>query len=213
MLRSLVKVAVLGMTVAATSQVLAAPPQGVPHGPPPRPPVTVAPRMQPIPKVVPQSNAINRRPSVPQTAPRLDPTLGKGASFLGKLNAAHASTTALEHASATSTVGAIAAYKASTVSAQTSIKQYSGLVSQDQSAVTLAQTALDAAKVANPPVQADIDRATSDLSAAQQKLAADQAQLAASQQAIIDAQTTLSSSTNKALTPEAVAKLNQLLGI
>jgi hypothetical protein len=92
------------------------------------------------------------------------------------------------------------------LSAQTSLKQYTGLVSQDQAAVTLAQSTLDAANSANPPVQADIDRARADLTAAQQKLTADQ-------QAIVDAQTALSTSTNKELTPDAVSKLNQLLGI
>lgn len=213
MYRTLLTSAAFGLALAASSQVLAAPPQGVRPSPPNRPPVPVAPRVQPIPKVTPQPNAIIRQQSVPQTTPRIDPKLAKGASFLGNLNAAHASTTALEHASATSTVGAIAAYKASTLSAQTSLKQYTGLVSQDQAAVTLAQSTLDAANSANPPVQADIDRARADLTAAQQKLTADQAQLTAAQQAIVDAQTALSTSTNKELTPDAVSKLNQLLGI
>ncbi|MEY4250655.1 MAG: hypothetical protein RJA87_2288 [Pseudomonadota bacterium] len=213
MYRMLLKATAFGLTLAATSQVLAAPPQGVRPSPPNRPPAPVTPRVQPVPKMAPQPNAIIRRPSVAQATPRLDPKLAKGASFLGNLNAAHASTKALEHASPTSTVGAIAAYKTSTLNAQTSLKQYAGLVSQDQAAVTLAQSTLDAANSANPPVQAEIDRARADLIAAQQKLAADQAQITAAEQAITDAQAALSNSTNKELTPDAIAKLNQLLGI
>ena len=66
-----------------------------------------------------------------------DESLGKGASLLGKLNAAHASQAAFDHASPKSVVGALALYKKTTLAANADIATYADLNSVTQSKLTL----------------------------------------------------------------------------
>lgn len=242
----MMKSSAAAIALLAANAALATPPAGVPHGPPagiPMGPPAGVPHGPPagVPHGPPQGVPQGKPQGLPDSATSIganvhasasahaaaphDPSLEKGASLLGKLNAAHASDTALAHASSKSVVGALATYKSSTLSAQADVSTYTEAVATDQAnvaadqkAITDAQQALTEAQNAND--QAAIDAANADLAAAQNQLAtdqsqlsADQASLAAAQQAIVDAQTTLSSSTNKTLTPEVVAKLNALLGI
>lgn len=227
-----------GVALLAASVAVAGPPIGVPVGPPagiPHGPPAGIPSGPPasIPHG-PPSIATNHiphgvAPGKPATAGQAAPNNGVGsaASLLKKLNAAHASDTALQHASDKSVVGAIGKYKSETLTAEADVSKYTGLVTQDQAsvdaaqqAVNDAQTAYNAALAANPVDQAAVDAAKATLDAAnatlasaQQQLAADQASLASAQQAIVDAQTQLASSTNTTLTPDVISKLNSLLGI
>jgi hypothetical protein len=57
--------------------------------------------------------------SLDNSADANEKTLGQAANILGKLNAAHASATALAHANANSAVGALAAYQTNMSSATT----------------------------------------------------------------------------------------------
>lgn len=230
----LTRLAPVGLALLASGALAAGPPAGVPHGPPsiPHGPPSI-PHGPPVgipsgpPAVatahIPQGVATGR-PANPGSAAS---SVGAAAKLLGKLNAAHASDTALEHASSKSVVGAIAVYKSDTVTAQADVAKYSDLVIQDQAAVdagqlavNTAQAALDAAKAAATPDQAVIDAAqttlntaTANLATANQQLSADQVSLAAAQTGILDAQTALATSTNKTLTPATITSLNNLLGI
>ena len=136
-----------------------------------------------------------------------------GAAGLGALNAAHASPTALAHASSKSIVGAIAAYKSAMITAQADVSKYTTLVSQDQAAVAAAQANLTALQASKTSTATQISDAQAQLTAAQQQLASDQAQLAAAQAEITSAQNTLASSSNKQLTPDAITRINALLGL
>jgi hypothetical protein len=156
-----------------------------------------------------------------------DASLANGAALLGKLNAAHASDKAFEHASAKSVVGMLATYKSATLAANADISNYTQLISQTQAkittdtqAVTDAQAALTAAQALNPADPAKVTAAQDALTAAQNALTADQtllaqqqASLAAAQQAQADALSTLATSTNRTISADAAAKLNALLGI
>lgn len=89
-----------------------------------------------------------------------DKQAGKDAGSLGALNAAHASETALAHASPNSRVGKIAAYKEAALVAK---KAADDAATADQ-AVADAQSALDAALAANADdiPENDVDQATID---------------------------------------------------
>lgn len=156
-----------------------------------------------------------------------DPSVANAAAELGKLNAAHASPEALQHASPKSIVGAISAYKSATVTAQAAVNKYTTLVSQDNATVTAdqvtlsnAQNALTALQNSTTATQAQlmtaqtaVTNAQTALNAATTQLTSDKASLASAQAAIVSAQTTLASRTNKPLTPTVIAQLNALLGI
>jgi len=160
-------------------------------------------------------------------AANADPSVAKAAAELGKLNAAHASATALDHASPKSIVGAISAYKSATVTAQAAVTKYTALVHQDDGTVTADQVALTNAQNAlaalkNSPTttpqqlasaQAAVTNAQTTLNAANAQLTSDQASLSSAQASIVSAQNTLASETNKPLTPGVIAQLNSLLGI
>ena len=98
-----------------------APPPGVASGPPAH--VPVGPPAAAT-AHVPQGVAAGKAADLPDSAS----SIGAAASLLGKLNAAHASSNALEHASPKSVVGAIATYKSATLTAEASIKQYTAAV-------------------------------------------------------------------------------------
>jgi hypothetical protein len=59
-----------------------------------------------------------------------DASLANGAAMLGKLNAAHASDKAFEHASAKSTVGALATYKSTTLAANADVSSFTQLITR-----------------------------------------------------------------------------------
>jgi chromosome segregation ATPase len=153
--------------------------------------------------------------------------MGKAASLLKKLNAAHASEQGLAHASSKSVVGALREYKSDTVEAQEAIASYTDAVAKDQAAVSdaeaavaKAQTDLAAAESASPTDQAAIDAAKAaladaqaDLTAAQTQLSTDQAALADAQSDLLAAQTTLADATDTTLTSETIVALNSLLGL
>ncbi len=140
-------------------------------------------------------------------------SLANAAKFLGKLNAAHASNTALSHASPRSVVGALANYKSQTLSAQSQIDTYTSLVNRDQLAVSSAQAQLTSLEHSGTASQTQISQAQAQLNAAQQQLSSDQAQLSAAQAELVSAQNTLQTTTNRQLTPQVIARLNALLGI
>jgi len=146
---------------------------------------------------------------------------GSVASSLGALNAAHASDTALAHASPNSRVGRIAAYRDAALAAQDAAAAAAGA---DQ-AVTDAQTAYDAAFAAadtnlDGVVDAN-DTPTPEqqdaLTAAETALADAQAAAATVDQAATDAQaaadTALADAANKPVTDQVVDAVNDLLGI
>jgi hypothetical protein len=135
------------------------------------------------------------------------------ANILGNLNAAHAAPQALAHASSHSIVGALANYKTSMISAQASIKYYSNLVGQDETAVASAQANLNALQNSGNASQSEISSAQAQLASAQQQLSSDQAELAAAQSEVVTAQNTLATASNKELTPQAIVKIDALLGI
>lgn len=231
-----------GVPVGPPAGIPHGPPAGIPHGPPPgipsNPPASI-PKGPPsiatarVPLTVTAGKPANpgeqAAPSKATAAERAATSNGVGsaAKLLKKLNAAHASDTAFEHASEQSVVGAIGKYKAQTLEAEADVAKYTDLVAQDQAAVDLAQAAVndaqaayDAALAATPADQATIDAAKATLDAAkatlasaQTRLSAHQTSLASAQQAIVDAQTDLASATNTTLSPEVVEKLNELLGI
>lgn len=142
-----------------------------------------------------------------------DRGIAGAANILGNLNAAHAAPQALAHASPHSIVGALATYRSSMISAQASIKYYGNLVSQDEAAVSAAQTTLNALQNSGSASQSEIASAQTQLAAAQQQLSSDQAQLAAAQSEVIAAQNTLAAASNKQLTPQVIVRINALLGI
>jgi hypothetical protein len=207
---------------------LAVPPGGFIHGGPPAsvtmgPPASVtmgppAGALAHIPQGVPMGKPADLPP---------DAGVGNAAHLLGSLNAAHASPTALEHASPNSMVGAIAIYKNATITAEAAVTKYTGLVSADQTAVTDAQanltsaedalTALKNSGTATQQQLTDAQTAVTDaqtaLDAANTQLSADQASLASAQADIVSAQTTLAARANKPLTPDVISQLNSLLGI
>src|SRR5215470_7704164 len=73
-----------------------------------------------------------------------DNGIGQAASLLGDLNAAHASSTALEHASSNSIVGAIALYKAAMMKALADLK--AAQQANDQNAINAANAEIMAAE-------------------------------------------------------------------
>lgn len=209
----------MGPPAAAMSHI----PTGVPLGQPSVPQGAAARTGNPIGGTVSGSATARAALETPET----DASFGSAAAMLGKLNAAHASPTALENASPRSVVGAISAYKSATVTAQAAVTKYTALVSQDQASVAADKTALASAQAslttlqssgtATPQqlaaAQAAVTGAQATLSAASTQLASDQASLSSSQAAIVSAQNSLSVATNKTLTPSAVTQLNTLLGI
>lgn len=202
-----------GVPMGPPAGVPAGPPSGVTHGPPSS--VT--------------SNTTHGKPAnlagSPSTNAASDSasSVGKAASLLKQLNAGHASANGMQHASSKSIVGAIYAYKTSTVSAQTAIDKYTPLVKQwtttvnaDKAAVTKAQNYLDSLSTTDP----NYAQAKTDLQTAQDQLAADQktldgyqSQLTQAQNDLQAAQDTLQTSTNVQLSPDVVKQLNTLLGI
>ena len=140
-------------------------------------------------------------------------SLADAAKFLGKLNAAHASSTALSHASSRSIVGALASYRSQTLSAQSKIDTYSSLINADEKALLAAQTQLATLEKSGTASQNQITEAQAQLSAAQQKLSLDENQLNAAQAELISAKNTLQATTKRQLTPQVIAKVNVLLGI
>lgn len=156
-----------------------------------------------------------------------DPSIANAAAELGKLNAAHASPIAQQHASPKSVVGAIAVYKSATVAAQAAVTKYTASVNQDNATVTAAQVTLTNAQNALTALQNSgtataqqltdaqtaVNNAQAALNTANSQLEYDQASLSAAQASIVSAQNTLAASTNKALTPSVIAQLNVLLGI
>jgi hypothetical protein len=195
----------------AAAPALATPPAGVPHGPPPGVSFGHTEKAGEGAESAMPKDTTHASESDADAAS--DPGVAKAANLLGKLNAAHASSSALSHASPKSIVGAIAIYKSTTLAAQASVKKFSALVNQDQAAVNADQTTLNQLKTSSAASQAQISAAQAALTSDQQKLASDQAQLAAAQAAIVSAQNALASRTNKPLTPTVIAKLNALLGI
>ena len=121
---------------------------------------------------------------VPNSDAHADSGVAAGANLLGSLNAAHASSTALAHASPKSMVGAIAAYKTAVSKAE-------------------AQLQIDQAQLA-----ADLKAG-----APQATINADNQAIANDNLAILAAQNTLALRANKPLTPAVVAQLNTLLGL
>jgi hypothetical protein len=149
------------------------------------------------------------------------------ASRLGSLNAAHASTTALENASPNSNVGRIAAYKEARIAAdeaqdaadaaqanadalQEIADQLQATADEDQAAAdedptnTDLQDAADEAQAAADAAQADADAALADADAAQ--AAADAAD--AESDAALD-----EAAINREITDEVEAAVRDLLGI
>ncbi len=108
----------------------------------------------------------------------------QAANLLGNLNAAHASPTALEHASPKSIVGALAIYKA---------------------AMTKALADLNAAEQ-----QLATDQANN---APASQITADENAIAAANAEITAAENALALRANKSLTGPVIAKVNMLLGI
>lgn len=162
-----------------------------------------------------------------------DESQGSTASSLGALNAAHASDTALAHASPNSRVGKIAAYKAAALAAKTAnqaVTNAQATVDTDKQAVTAdkqalanAQAALDAAVAANAD-PATISSLTATRDAAQTQLTTDQATLATDKATLANAQTAaatadttrddaLAAAANKPITDQVVDAVNELLGI
>jgi len=145
---------------------------------------------------------------------------GAEASRLGALNAAHASDTALAHASPNSRVGKIAAYKDAEVAAKAA---NADAAAADQ-AVADAQAKLDAALAAyadtdplNDVDQATIDRLTQDVADAQAAAATADA---SAQTAQDDADAALVNASNKDITDadgnvfsDVRDAVNHLLGI
>lgn len=248
MIKNTFHVGVAGIAFFAATAAFAAPPAGVPVGPPagipngppagvPHGPPTSLPVSPPVSVPSPHASigvdaSANASAHGANAAADVhggtnDSTLANGASYLKSLNAAHASATALQHASSKSIVGKLAIYKQAVVQGNANVTKYTSLVATDQTAVADAQKAVDSAQAkldtlnaATPPdttaiaqAQADLNAAKATLATAQQTLAADQASLAAAQQSILDAQSTLAATTNVNLTPAAVARLNTLLGI
>jgi chromosome segregation ATPase len=173
---------------------------------------------------IPPGEALGRPSNLP---PGADPGIADAANLLGNLNAAHASPNAMAHASPNSIVGAIAAYKKATITADAAVTKYTGLVSQDQAAANTAQTNLTTAQnnlttLQNSgtattqqlaSAQAAVDSAKAALNTANAQLSADQASLASAQAAVVSAQNTLALQANKPITPTVIAKLNTILGI
>src|SRR5215472_11133924 len=95
-----------GIAVLALASGAAAHPGHGGGGPPPS--VTMGP----------PSAAFSHVPNGVANGQNADPDVAAGANLLGNLNAAHASPTALAHASPKSIVGAIAAYKTAVSTAQ-----------------------------------------------------------------------------------------------
>ncbi len=193
------------VTMGPPSSVTMGPPSSVTMGPPSSvtkgPPANVA--------MGPPAGAMAHIPSGAQAAAGE----AQAANLLGNLNAAHASSTALEHASSKSIVGAVAQYKTAMLSARADISKYTDLVNWDQAAVDAAQQTLTDLQNSGTATQDQIDAAQTDLTDAQTQLSADQAQLDAANAEIGSAQTQLASSSNKELTPDAIAQVNALLGI
>jgi len=127
-----------------------------------------------------------------------DNGVAEAANLLGNLNAAHASSTALAHASPKSIVGALAAYKTSVSTATANLNAAEAQLATDQ-----AKLATDTAN--NAPAAT--------ITADNQAIANDQAAIAAAQAAITAAQNTLALRANKPLTPDVIAKVNSLLGL
>jgi hypothetical protein len=153
-----------------------------------------------------------------------DPDDVKGAAnVLGKLNAAHASPNALEHASAHSIVGELARYKTTIIAARAEVNIFTAKVNVDTAAVSIDTAAVNAdqAIINNPnstaaaiqAAQAQLAADQAKLASDQAQLASDQAQLAAAQAQIVAAQNTLASESNKELTAAALAQVNSLLGL
>jgi uncharacterized membrane-anchored protein YjiN (DUF445 family) len=155
------------------------------------------------------------------TGPGTDSSVADAANLLGNLNAGHASEQGLEHASSHSIVGAIEEYKTSVTAAQADITKYTDLVNTDTQNLQDAQTALNTFCATNTcPITDntdpnygtynDLNQAVTD---ATNQLTSDQNSLDAANAAVTDAQNTLADSANKELTPDAIDRLNALLGI
>lgn len=211
-----------GVTMGPPAAALSHIPNGVPFGQPAVPQGAAAKAGMNIGNGVSASATANVSNAVDS-----DPGIANAAAELGKLNAAHASPVALQHASPKSIVGAISAYKSATVTAQAAVTKDTTLVSQDNATVTADQTTLANAQNALTTLQKSgtatqqqltdaqtaVTNAQTALDAANTQLASDQAALSSAQASLVSAQNTLASATNKTLTPSVVARLNALLGI
>jgi hypothetical protein len=148
----------------------------------------------------PPSAAFSHVPNGVANGQNADPDVAAGANLLGNLNAAHASSNALAHASPKSIVGAIAAYKTSVSTAEANLKAA-------QAQLLIDQQKLKADLAAVPPVPA------ATITADNMAITNDQNAITAAQAAIMAAQNTLALRANKPLTPAVIAQLNALLGL
>jgi hypothetical protein len=128
-----------------------------------------------------------------------DNGVGAAANLLGKLNAAHASPTALAHASPNSIVGELGAYKAAMLTDEANLQSAQAAVTADEAKITS-----DTATFGAGSSQVAADNA---------QLATDEAAVAAAQAAIAAEEASLAQIGNKPLTPAVIAQVNTLLGL
>ena len=131
------------------------------------------------------------------------------ANLLGNLNAAHASASALAHASPNSIVGKLAIYKGQLTTALANEQAAQTAVNNDNTRINN-----DNAIINNPASSAaDVANAKADLALAQTQLGIDQTTLANAQKAVANVEASLSNFANKTVTPAVIARVNTLLGV